>query len=654
MNIKYRPEIDGLRAISITAVIIYHAQLTLFGRQFFTGGFIGVDIFFVISGYLITSIILKELFIKKTFSFLNFFERRIRRIIPVLLFVILISFPFFYTISSPNNFINFSESIISSLFFISNFFFHYKTQIYGTDSSLLIPFLHTWSLSIEEQYYILFPFSLIIIFKYLRRYLLIILLIIFILSLFAANLMSKDHAEFNFYLLPTRLWELLMGSILSCLEISKGYRSKNKNLSQILTFTGLVVLFFSFIFFNDRMYHPSFITLIPITGVSLIIWFSAKDELVTRILSSSVFVKIGLISYSLYIWHYPIFAYSRIRGIMNTQLEKIILIAITVTLSTLTYFFIEKIFRDRKFNFHKIILVLATAMIVIFVTSVYIIKNQGLQKRVNLPINYIPELNFDKVEINTNDNIKIVFFGDSHVGFMIQYFERKYGKKVKIYNFAKGDCVYIENYELQKIDRNSQFKKEPKCAKKMKDSLLTLKKLKNYYVVYGGMMPKVLSGKWFSDENGFKHLDQVTNTEVWGARYKATSSKTKSLEEEIVNTINRVSLNAKKLYLVYPPPELNFIPQQVISIKKQKELNNLTIPLSVYKKRIKKTEELYGLLDSEKIYKIKPENIICIFKDRCVSYANNRFIYLDDIHFSPAGTALLVNEIIKDINLHNK
>ena len=128
MNIKYRPEIDGLRAISITAVIIYHAQLTLFGRQFFTGGFIGVDIFFVISGYLITSIILKELFIKKTFSFLNFFERRIRRIIPVLLFVILISFPFFYTISSPNNFINFSESIISSLFFISNFFSTTKLQ----------------------------------------------------------------------------------------------------------------------------------------------------------------------------------------------------------------------------------------------------------------------------------------------------------------------------------------------------------------------------------------------------------------------------------------------------------------------------------------------------------------------------------------------
>jgi len=656
MNIKYRPEIDGLRAISIIAVIIYHSQLELFGSKMLTGGFIGVDIFFVISGYLITSIILKEILIKKTFSFLYFFERRVRRIIPVLLFIILISFPFFYFVLSPNSFVNFSESINSSLFFISNFFFHYKTQVYATESSLLIPFLHTWSLSIEEQYYILFPFSLLIICKYFRKYLLHVLFLGFVSSLLIAQLISKDHAEFAFYLLPTRLWELLMGSILSYFEINRTYRSKNENLNQSMTLLGFFLLISSFIYFNDKMYHPSLITLLPIIGVSLIIWFSKKDELITKILSSKYFVKIGLISYSLYIWHYPIFAYSRIKGMMSTEIDKILLIGITLILSTLTYFFIEKIFRNKKIKFRKILYILSAGLITIFIMTTYVIKNNGLENRSKLPVINIEELNFDKIELksNSNEDIKILFFGDSTMGFLWDYFVKQYGDKITIYNFTKGNCILIFNYELEKLDRNFKYKKAPICADKMKESLLTLKNLKNYYAVYGGMMPKVLSGKWFYNQNGFKHLDKITNSEIWLGRYKPVNSNAGSLEEEIVRTIEEISKNAKKMYLIYPLPELNFLPRQIISMEELKELNNLTISKEVYKKRIKETEKLYDPFSAENIIKIKPENIICTFKNRCVSYANGRFIYLDDVHFGPEGTTLLANEIIKDINLENK
>ena len=231
MRIKYRPEIDGLRAIAVGAVIIYHAKLSIFGFKLFSGGFIGVDIFFVISGYLITTIILKELVTTGSFSFKYFYERRIRRILPALLFVMLVSLPFAWMYLLPSSFIDFSKSILYSLGFSSNFYFHYSGQQYGAESGLLKPFLHTWSLSVEEQYYILFPIVLLVTFKYLRKYLIHILILGFVISLGLAEWTSRNYPSISFYLLHTRMWELLSGSILAYFEISKGYRSYNQTYS---------------------------------------------------------------------------------------------------------------------------------------------------------------------------------------------------------------------------------------------------------------------------------------------------------------------------------------------------------------------------------------------------------------------------------------
>ena len=234
MKLLYRPEIDGLRAIAVVAVILYHAQITILGYQPFKGGFIGVDIFFVISGYLITSIILKELVTTGSFSFKNFYERRIRRILPVLLFVMLASLPFAWMYILPNNLLEFSKSILYSLGFSSNFYFHYSGQQYGAESGLLKPFLHTWSLSVEEQYYILFPIILLVIFKYFRKYLLSTLVIGLSISLILAHTTSRNFSSISFYFLHTRMWELLAGSILAYFEITNGHRSKNKRLNLIL------------------------------------------------------------------------------------------------------------------------------------------------------------------------------------------------------------------------------------------------------------------------------------------------------------------------------------------------------------------------------------------------------------------------------------
>jgi peptidoglycan/LPS O-acetylase OafA/YrhL len=209
----YRPEIDGLRAISVLLIILYHAQLTILGYQPFKNGFIGIDIFFVISGYLITRILLKELIKTDNLLFINFYLKRIRRIIPALLFVILLSLPFAYILLLPTSFIDYSKSVISALTFSSNFYFFYSGQKYGAEDGVLKPFLHTWSLSVEEQYYILFPIFLYIIFKYFRKYILIILIVVFTASILIADFGSKNYISATFYFLHTRIYELIAGSL---------------------------------------------------------------------------------------------------------------------------------------------------------------------------------------------------------------------------------------------------------------------------------------------------------------------------------------------------------------------------------------------------------------------------------------------------------
>ena len=223
---------------------------------------------------MITSIILNELNFTGTFSIKKFYERRARRILPALFLVIFFSLPFAWKYILPISFLDFSKSILFSLGFTSNYYFHYSGQTYGAESGLFKPLLHTWSLSVEEQFYILFPFFMIVSFKYFRKYLILILILGFLTSLILANWGSQNHPSFTFYSLPTRAWEILAGSIISYLEIK--YKKLNKFifLQQLFSIFGLILIIFSVFLFQKDIPHPSFYTLIPVFGVCLIIWFS--------------------------------------------------------------------------------------------------------------------------------------------------------------------------------------------------------------------------------------------------------------------------------------------------------------------------------------------------------------------------------------------
>ena len=446
---SYRPEIDGLRAIAVFSVILYHGDFLIFNKSLFSGGFLGVDIFFVISGYLITSIILKEIYITNNFSFINFYERRTRRIIPALLFVMLCSLPFGYIILFIEPIIDFSKSIISSIFFISNIYFNFTDNRYGDENTLLKPFLHTWSLSVEEQFYILFPIFLITIIKFFKKYLLSLLGIGFLISILFSQYASNYHPGFNFYQIFSRGFELLLGSLLSYYELNNGGRGRgsksNRVFNQLFPKLGITLIIFAIFFFTDKDLLPSFYSLIPLTGVCLIIWFSNKDEIVTKILSNKILVFFGLISYSLYLFHYPIFAFGRVFEIFNDY-YKFIFVFLTIIVSIFSYYFIERLFRDRKIiSFKKLVIILSSTIVFIVSFNFYVIKEDGIRTRV-------PKILQQKLSKESNIKFhqkkflqKVILIGDSHAG-TLEYHLNEELKKNNFSLFRFETKMYLKNF----------------------------------------------------------------------------------------------------------------------------------------------------------------------------------------------------------------
>ncbi len=321
--LNYRAEIDGLRAVAVISVVLYHAQIFIFGRDdWFEGGFIGVDIFFVISGYLITRIILKELEQTNTFSFIKFYERRARRILPMLFVVIAVCIPFTWQKLLPIDLIDFAKSALSAIGFGSNFFFYFSTTEYGATSALLKPLLHTWSLGVEEQFYIVVPVCILLIWKFARTSLLTVFIGMLLLSIQFADVMEGRNSELNFFLPFSRFWELLVGSVLAYIELKYG-RIKNPLLTQTLPIIGLFLIVHSILFFDSNTPHPSFETFIPIIGVALILAFCTANDFVGKLLSFKPIVGIGLISYSLYLWHFPIFAFGRMSSESPSSYDKL-------------------------------------------------------------------------------------------------------------------------------------------------------------------------------------------------------------------------------------------------------------------------------------------------------------------------------------------
>jgi peptidoglycan/LPS O-acetylase OafA/YrhL len=611
MKTSYRSEIDGLRAIAVGAVILYHSKIKLLGNEIFKGGFIGVDIFFVISGYLITSIIFKELITTGTFSFKHFYERRARRILPMLIVVMLASFPLAWNYLLPENFIDFSKSILFSLGFTSNFYFHYTGQIYGAEDGLFKPFLHTWSLSVEEQFYILFPIILLITFKYFTKYLIHILILGFIISLGLAEWTSRNYSSISFYFINTRMWELLAGSILAYFEIFRGKRCQNKTLNLILPLTGLILIFQAILLFNDRMLHPSFYTLSPVIGVCLVIWFSNKDEITTKILSTKLFVGIGLISYSLYLWHYPVFAFARITEFFgNNLIIELLSGVIILFLSIISFYLIEKPFRDKNNSIKKISFFLIGLTTFLTISCIYVINKDGIVNR--LPSILQKKLKEQNVKLyQKNGSQKIILLGDSHAG-ALEYSLNEEIKKKELSLYRLTTRMYLKDF-----DHIVKGKIKPELRENNYKIDEFLKENSNLIIVYHLRWSIKILNEWFDNQEGHREETTLAVTDSFyepiGIKNSTKEERYKYLAEGTISRINYIINNGHKLILVYPVPEMGFnVPKQLLNrIGRSSNSNNVSVPIlstsyDVYKKRNKKIFDILDSIDHPNIFRVYP------------------------------------------------
>lgn len=334
----YRKEIDGLRSVAVLPVILFHA-----GFGIFSGGFVGVDVFFVISGYLITGILLRELQ-EGRFSILKFYERRARRILPALFAVMLACLPFAWAWMLPTAFEEFARSIIAVCVFLSNVLFWRESGYFAADAEEK-PLLHTWSLAVEEQYYVIFPLFLALLWRFRGQWALIGTASAAAVSLVLCEWAARHYPDANFYLLPTRAWELLAGSLCAFWQSSARRRSFG-GADPWLASAGLALIVFAIFAFDEHTPFPSIYALIPVLGAALFLLFADADRAAGWILARRAPVSIGLISYSAYLWHQPLFAFARIRSFNEPETTLMGGLAIlSLGLAYLSWRYVEAPFR---------------------------------------------------------------------------------------------------------------------------------------------------------------------------------------------------------------------------------------------------------------------------------------------------------------------
>ena len=376
---RYRPDIDGLRAVAIVPVMLFHA-----GWTFFSGGYIGVDVFFVVSGYLITSLISGELAAGR-FSFVEFWLRRARRILPALGVVVLFTLAAGWFLFFPTDYRDLGRSALTQAFFSSNIYFWLKSGYFAAPSETK-PLLHTWSLSVEEQYYLLIPLTLFWLTKYAARWRSWIVFILLACSFLVSAWSSYVYPDAAFYLPHTRAWELLIGSLLALTVSNRTQPAPRARwISESLSVAGLLAIVGAAVFYDRATAFPGVAALAPCMGAAAVIWSNTGAMTFTgRILAHRVPVWIGLISYSLYLWHWPLLAFARYSSPLPlSTLTATCIVFGTTAIAWLSYRYVETpvrewpVFRRRLW----VIPSAATVLLAMFLAGMYVNATGGVRGR---------------------------------------------------------------------------------------------------------------------------------------------------------------------------------------------------------------------------------------------------------------------------------
>ena len=420
---KYRPDIDGLRAVAVLAVVLHHLS-----PELVPGGYIGVDVFFVISGYLITSILSREIE-AGTFTFTRFYERRIRRLFPALFAMLAATLVAGWFLLLPSDYFATFRAALGTVFFSSNIVF-WKSMAAGyfAADAKLNPLLHTWSLAVEEQFYLFFPILLLACSRYARRHLVVIMSVCAVVTLVAASLLVRDHQVAVFFLSPFRAWELLAGVLLA-LNAVPGFSSRA--LREVVAGAGLLAIVASTFFYDTHTLFPGLAALAPVLGAAAIIHAgSGGSTFVGRALQWRPVAYIGLISYSLYLWHWPLIVLTRFAIGMDSLGPYVpVLLAGSLLLGSLSYHLIERPFRHTSGSPRSNVFVGAIAVAAVLVAaSAFGYIRSGFSERFDTQIIALDDARAQKVPYQECDRRPewcligatsvaptVLLWGDSHM-----------------------------------------------------------------------------------------------------------------------------------------------------------------------------------------------------------------------------------------------
>jgi peptidoglycan/LPS O-acetylase OafA/YrhL len=655
----YRRDIDGLRAIAVLAVVAFHAKL-----PFFAGGFVGVDVFFVISGFLITGQIADNVKAGH-FSFAEFYHRRIRRIAPALMVVYVASAFAALALLLPREVTDFGKSLQYSAIFLSNFFF-YSTTGYFDGPADLKPLLHTWSLSIEEQFYFFWPALLLLVIRHKPHSLIRPLALVGVTSLVAFVAMVFLQPEAAFFLTPLRIWELMLGAFLA---VNRHRPPPALLRSKAASLAGLVLILTAVVLVDGKN-HLSLLATVPAcTGAALII-LNGPNSIANRLLSTRPLVGIGLISYSLYLWHWPLLAFARYHVDRSlATLEVVLLIAAAFAAATATYFLVER--PARKISFARVRpVVVSTLAVFSMVTAIGYSMAHGRISGFNLDAglrdldaavrsqNPFRRKCFGAANAFRNDDIctfgaprkngsfDMVILGDSHADHFVPtmaLLAEKAGLSGR--QITVGGCLALLGYH----SIISPFADERRC-RALREAL------PRFIESNPGLKLVVLAHRW-SAYNGLPVSEGREQREPFYVTESPTDERSarRSLEvlrESLRRTVNLFEQRNIRVLLLGEVPPLGKDPTRCIANAIKKSIDPNTCGRSKHDVD-QETEHTASMLlelsaGSKQTTFLSPIKLMCS-AHWCGTVMDNVYLYRDSTHLNRVGAQKLADALILPI-----
>ena len=578
-KLDYRSDLQGLRAIAILLIIVAHSSFDLF-----QGGFIGVDIFFILSGYLITGLIQKEIDQTNKFYFIGFFARRLKRLLPALTFMLLIVFFIAYFTFSEFELYSQLASTKYAITWTSNLFFAFREIDYFNELTTNDLFLHTWSLGVEEQFYLFWPIVIILIFK-LEKILKLSynfsLIVILIISLTLSIYWTKIEPMSAFYLMPSRIWQFTIGAL-----IYYYFGSKNKLIhlkethAKALQYIGFISIAGCAVFFTNHMTYPGYWAIIPSVGAAFII--IAGLHIKNNVISSTPFVWLGNHSYSLYLWHWPIFKLGFVFGYSGQIIPVILMVTLSLGISIFSLVVIEKPFWKGKMSHAKPSLILTTSILTMLIVIFFIIPTL---KQSNLTYTQIPGYNKWKADIPiiydlkcddwfTKSEIKKCEFGNKQASNTIVLF---------------GDSILAQWFSiLPKTFKNPQWK-----IIVMIKSACPLVDIDYFYPRIGKIYQVCMDWR----NSVLDELDKIKPDIVFMGNAATYEFSERQWKEGSIQIVDRVQKAAKHVYIIPGTPNLSF--DGPICLARNSPTNDFKYPSScVEKNRDKLIQPIVKLLEN--------------------------------------------------------